>query len=69
MQQQATETIDRSHMTVSDEVAIQITKMNKMSASRLFVDGARQAADSGTNLYQSAKNTTTGAVDKAKELV
>lgn len=46
----------------------QITKMNKMSASRLFVDGARQAADSGTNLYQSAKNTTTDAVDKAKEL-
>ncbi|WP_315901555.1 amino acid ABC transporter ATP-binding protein [Salipiger bermudensis] len=29
MQQQATDTVDRSHMTVSDEVAIQITKMNK----------------------------------------
>ena len=33
MQQQATETIDRSHMTVSDEVAIQITKMNKWYGS------------------------------------
>ncbi|WP_328805908.1 amino acid ABC transporter ATP-binding protein [Salipiger abyssi] len=33
MQQQATETVDRSHMTVSDEVAIQITKMNKWYGS------------------------------------
>jgi len=29
MQQQSTTSVDLSHMTVSDEVAIQITKMNK----------------------------------------
>ncbi|MGR3378035.1 amino acid ABC transporter ATP-binding protein [Salipiger abyssi] len=33
MQQQATETVDRSQMQVSDEVAIQITKMNKWYGS------------------------------------
>ena len=33
MQQQATETVDRSAMQVSDEVAIQITKMNKWFGS------------------------------------